>query len=349
MVFSLDHVMRERITRYTLENSESLKGMNILSVGPDSYIGGVDIDTAIDIVDPDKIYYNFQIGNNVAMADHITCIMDIGHDIGSVCLAPEGFAGKNYFIHDEFKQNRKGQIIIENDCWIGRGVTILNGVTIHNGAVIGAGAVVAKDIPPYAIAVGNPARVIRYRFEPEIIDSLLKIAWWYWPHDKLVELKDDFKLDSLDFIKKHDNQHDRWCPDMSEIASYPVELLSEGKAPVYLFFVDYHEDVFYLTERVLHQFIQRFHSFDAELILYLPADGGSYKESLERILIFLSGYEYCDCYISICDTPAETEWSLFVPADYYITNRSEHNIERMNMAQMLGVKCISGVDSKIFG
>ncbi len=68
--------------------------------------------------------------------------------------------------------------VIGNDVWIGKNVLILGGVKIGNGAVIGAGSVVSKDIPPYAIAVGNPIKVIKYRFPSEIINSLEEIKWW---------------------------------------------------------------------------------------------------------------------------------------------------------------------------
>lgn len=67
---------------------------------------------------------------------------------------------------------------IGNDVWIGAGAIILHKVSIADGAVIGTGAVVTKDIPPYAIAVGNPAKVIRYRFSDEYIKQLLDIQWW---------------------------------------------------------------------------------------------------------------------------------------------------------------------------
>lgn len=79
----------------------------------------------------------------------------------------------------------KGDIQIGNDVWIGNGATILSGVTIGDGAIVGARSVVAKTIPPYTIAVGNPARIIRHRFKPEIIDSLMEIAWWNWPEDEI--------------------------------------------------------------------------------------------------------------------------------------------------------------------
>jgi len=77
----------------------------------------------------------------------------------------------------------KGNIQIENDVWIGAKSIILSGVTIHSGAVVGAGSVVTKDIPAYSIVVGNPARVVKYRFELDIIEKLLDIAWWDWPQD----------------------------------------------------------------------------------------------------------------------------------------------------------------------
>ena len=79
----------------------------------------------------------------------------------------------------------KGDIIIENDVWIGATSTIMSGVTIHNGAVIGAGATVTKDVPPYAIVVGNPGKIIKYRFNEDQIKSLLDIKWWEWDEEKI--------------------------------------------------------------------------------------------------------------------------------------------------------------------
>lgn len=75
----------------------------------------------------------------------------------------------------------KGDVIIGNDVWIGYGAFIISGVTIGDGAVVGAQAVVTKSVPPYAIVGGNPARIIRYRFDEEVIRKLLAIAWWNWP------------------------------------------------------------------------------------------------------------------------------------------------------------------------
>lgn len=90
----------------------------------------------------------------------------------------------------------KGPILIGNDVWIGRGVTVLSGVTVGDGAVLGAGSVVARSVPPYAIAVGNPARVTRYRFHPRQVEALLRIAWWQWPDERVREWR--YRLNSAD-------------------------------------------------------------------------------------------------------------------------------------------------------
>lgn len=93
--------------------------------------------------------------------------------------------------HTNKVQERK-QITIGNDVFIGMNVTVLDGVTIGDGAVIGAGAVVSKDIPPYAIAVGCPIQIIKYRFEDKQIEALLKIKWWDFPEEKLHEIEEMF-------------------------------------------------------------------------------------------------------------------------------------------------------------
>lgn len=83
----------------------------------------------------------------------------------------------------------KGTIEIGEDVWVGSNSTILSGVKIGRGSIIGAGSVVTKDVPKYAIVAGNPAKVIKYRFDDEIIDELEKLEWWNWNIDEIKKNK----------------------------------------------------------------------------------------------------------------------------------------------------------------
>jgi len=95
------------------------------------------------------------------------------------------------------------ECVIGNDVWIGCNSTILRGVTIGNGAVIGANSLVNKDVPPYAIVVGSPAKIIKYRFDEEIIQALLKIKWWDYPLEIISQHAELFALEpTLDVIDK---------------------------------------------------------------------------------------------------------------------------------------------------
>jgi len=146
-------------------------------------------------------------------------------DIGKFCsigpnlfcgwgIHPTNFISTSPMFYSTMKQNgfslcsknkiiEREKITIGNDVFIGANVTILDGVTIGDGAIIGAGAVVAKDIPPYAIAGGVPAKVIKYRFTPEQIEKLLQIQWWNFQEADLQDIEKYYN-DIDDFIKKYE-------------------------------------------------------------------------------------------------------------------------------------------------
>ena len=119
------------------------------------------------------------------------------------------------------------QVIIGNDVWIGSHATILAGYRIGNGAVIGANAVVAKDVPPYAIAVGNPARVVKYRFKPETIRKLQAIRWWNWDLEKIYENLQLMVDDADEFANRFYSPEIEECPP-DELGNLVRELKSHG-------------------------------------------------------------------------------------------------------------------------
>lgn len=128
------------------------------------------------------------IGKFVAIAQGAQFIMNgANHPMGGFSTFPFGAMG---FVPGEVLANDgdapRGDTTIGNDVWIGRDAVVLPGVTIGDGAIIGAHAVVARDVPAYAIVVGNPAQVVRHRFSPEVIARLQAIRWWDWPVEKIM-------------------------------------------------------------------------------------------------------------------------------------------------------------------
>lgn len=114
-----------------------------------------------------------KIGCYCSIADNVIFILSSEHPLNRISTYP--FRKMTLNCGSDGKS--KGDIVIDDDVWIGYGATIMSGIRIGQGAVIAAGAVVTKDIPPYAIVGGVPAKIIKYRFEPEMIKCLLKIDY----------------------------------------------------------------------------------------------------------------------------------------------------------------------------
>lgn len=128
-----------------------------------------------------------RIGKFCSIADHVSLFLGGNHRTDWVTtypfsafapLWPEAAGIKGH-------PGTNGDIVIGNDVWLASGCTILSGVGIGDGAAIAARAVVTKDVPPYAIVAGNPAQIVRYRFDPQTIERLLRIRWWDWPNSRI--------------------------------------------------------------------------------------------------------------------------------------------------------------------
>lgn len=109
------------------------------------------------------------------------------HPLFYASTSPVFYEGKNIFRKNfaKLKFQKYKKTTIENDVWIGERVLIMDGVSIGTGAVIGAGTIVTRDVPPYAIVVGNPGKILKYRFDDDIISQLLESKWWELDDDKL--------------------------------------------------------------------------------------------------------------------------------------------------------------------
>ncbi|CAI2933446.1 DapH/DapD/GlmU-related protein [Aminobacter niigataensis] len=103
-----------------------------------------------------------------------------------------------------FEWRRSNAVTIGHDTWLGHGSTVLPGVTIGDGAAVGSGAVVTKDVAPYTIVAGVPAKPLRERFDRKTAERFQALAWWDWDHARLRVALDDFRnLSAEEFLEKH--------------------------------------------------------------------------------------------------------------------------------------------------
>lgn len=150
----------------------------------------------------DCIIINCNVGSFCSIANNVT-IGGSQHPMEWVSTSPVFRAGKDSvkkkYSEHEFKDGKK--TIIGNDVWIGERALIKQGVTIGHGAVIGMGSVVTKDVEPYTIVAGCPARVVRKRFDESVIGKLLEIKWWNF-NDELLQEYSPYVTNPTNFINK---------------------------------------------------------------------------------------------------------------------------------------------------
>lgn len=157
--------------------------------------GNIELGRFVSISGPGTILHavknKIYIGSFSSIAQNVS-IQEFNHNINCATT----FAIQRNLYHKPFQKDviSKGNIVLEEDVWIGSNAVILSGVRIGRGSIIGAGSIITKSIPRYSIVVGNPGKRVKQRFDNEICNLLEELQWWKWPTDKILQSRDFFQI-----------------------------------------------------------------------------------------------------------------------------------------------------------
>lgn len=279
------------------------------------------------------------VGKYSSIGHRIKFIAGLNHDSSRVSTFPfiEAFEGSYGGHINNYPESNHYQIVIGNDVWIGAGVTLLGGVKIGNGAVIGAGAVVAKDVPPYAVVVGNPARVIKYRFDKATIEWLQKLRWWNWTPDKIKSCWKE--MQNIESFKE------KYCeiPALKISAEYQElqNVIHQFKDDGYKFY--YFVPDLLSKERIWQTVLNKFSNVTDKKILFIdmPADiPGDIMSKFEKLI---DTYQQGQLVLNKADKEYQAQYILPL-MDCIITTKEANSSVSIDIACMSGTTVLYGAD-----
>ena len=294
------------------------------------------------------------IGRYSSLAYDLSFDIGMNHDYRCVTtysqhqIIPHAYASEDgSTVNPAADPMNRHQLIIGNDVWIGAHVRLMGGVHIGNGAVIGAGAVVAKDVPPYAIVVGNPARVIKYRFDEETIARLQRIKWWNWKKEDIERYIPEFNNDMAAFLDQFDPGEQQ---EESDETAVSIRALRADGFHVSYFIPDFEIDPPYAVwPCVIDSFLAAYTAEDkAALVLAMPDVEGvdNYAEAIASRIT-----EFGECAPLVLSHPCTAAMPFSIAAlkasSAYITTREAICSSAVDYAGDAGLTIRYGLDQGV--
>ncbi len=274
------------------------------------------------------------IGKYCSIATNVKFLLVMNHDHRRVTSYP--FVELEGSDETNLNQNNPHQILIGNDVWIGQDTTIMGGVRIGDGAVVATKAVVTKDVPPYTIVGGNPARVLKKRFPDEVVKKLRAIQWWHWPFEKIqaaFPLMQDpeafaerFYEEPVPFTEKNDELR-----RLHEQGFHIYYMLADFSVPNPVWF------------QVVQSYLTRF-SIKDKIALVIGVEEGAEKssdwEALQEALMANDAFPKVIFHGEGARPPME----IFAHTDVFITTRELKSLYYFESAEKAGVPFVFGFD-----
>lgn len=306
----------------------------LVTLGRRSYSEGTDL----MIIPPGHLL----VGHYTSIADGTSFLINMDHDSASVANYPLYRIGASAY--HPFRGNprikpARRQIVIGSDVWIGLRAIIMGGIHIGNGAIVAAGTVVTKDVPPFAVVGGNPARILKYRFSEDVCHKLDCIKWWNWPEEQIKQCG-DLMRSPADFVDRF------YKTDMLEEESDPfIQQVRTLHAQRRLFGVLADSGHYALWERVLRKFLNRQDRGADTLLLLLPASltDAEKVEIQEKLSVYDTQEPW---YVLILQENFRLE--ILRELDFFIVGRNYADFLWIDYARQTGTQLLYALDEEPF-